>query len=532
MAAEMGDLVVIKRALISVSDKCGLEALANALVGHGVEILSTGGTARTLANFGVPAKEVSDYTGFPEMMDGRVKTLHPKVHGGLLALRDNPDHTQSMADHNIGIIDLVVVNLYPFEETVAKGSDFATCIENIDIGGPAMIRSAAKNHAYVTVSTDPSDYPAILEAMAQYNGATCGELRQSLAAKAYARTGSYDAKIASWFADQRGEQFPDRLVVTARKQDVLRYGENPHQTAAFYTTGEPRPGVATARQLQGKELSYNNLNDTDAAFELVGEFDPAEAAVAIIKHANPCGVAVDTDLLSAYKKALRCDPVSAFGGIIATNRPLDAAAASAMVEIFTEVIIAPDADEEAISVIAAKKNLRLLLTGGLPDASAPGTTLRNLSGGYLLQSRDNGRIDRDDVKVVSDRPPNNREMSDLLLAFRICKHVKSNAIIYVKDGATVGIGAGQMSRLDSARIAARKSEDAANEAGLSEPMTNGSVVASDAFFPFADGLLAAADAGATAVIQPGGSMRDDEVIAAANEAGLAMVLTGMRHFRH
>ena len=532
MMAEIGNMVVIKRALISVSDKNGLEGLAHALANHGVEILSTGGTARALSEFGVPVKEVSDYTGLPEMMDGRVKTLHPKVHGGLLALRDDPAHKKSMAEHQISAIDLIVVNLYPFEETVAKGADFMTCIENIDIGGPAMIRSAAKNHAYVTVSTDPSDYPKIIKEMAQNDGATCSELRQFLAAKAFARTGSYDSKIAAWFGAQRDEQFPDRLLVTAKKQDVLRYGENPHQKAAFYTTSDPRPGVATARQLQGKQLSYNNLNDTDAAFELVGEFSPNEAAVAIIKHANPCGVAVDTDLLSAYKKALRCDPVSAFGGIIATNRPLDAAAAAAMVEIFTEVIIAPEADKEAIAIIASKKNLRLLLTGGLPDADAPGTILKSLSGGYLMQSRDNGRIVRNDLQVVSKRVPNDQEMSDLLLAFRICKHVKSNAIIYVKNGATVGIGAGQMSRVDSARIAAQKSEDAAKIADLSEPMTNGSVVASDAFFPFADGLLVAVEAGATAVIQPGGSVRDEEVIAAANDAGLAMVLTGMRHFRH
>ncbi|MBT4490375.1 MAG: bifunctional phosphoribosylaminoimidazolecarboxamide formyltransferase/IMP cyclohydrolase, partial [Rhodospirillaceae bacterium] len=335
--ASAGDLVVIKRALISVSDKAGLVDLGRALAGHGVEILSTGGTARALADAGVPVREVSDHTGFPEMMDGRVKTLHPKVHGGLLALRDNAEHTKAMTDHDIGAIDLVVVNLYPFEETVAKGADFATCIENIDIGGPAMIRSAAKNHAFVAVSTDPGDYADLIAAMAENNGATDGELRQRLAARAYARTGSYDGAIATWFAAQRGEAFPDRLVVAASKQSELRYGENPHQAAAFYTSGDPRPGVATARQLQGKELSYNNLNDTDAAFELIGEFDPTQAAVAIIKHANPCGVAVGTDLLDAYQKALRCDPVSAFGGIIATNRPLDGAAAAAMVEIFTEV---------------------------------------------------------------------------------------------------------------------------------------------------------------------------------------------------
>ncbi len=530
--APANDLVVIKRALISVSDKDGLLEFGRALADHGVEILSTGGTARALAEAGIPVKEVSDHTGFPEMMDGRVKTLHPTVHGGILALRDNPEHAKAMTDHDIGAIDLVAVNLYPFEATVAKGADFATCIENIDIGGPAMIRSAAKNHAHVAVLTDPSDYAGVTEAMAANGGATDRALRQSLAAKAYARTGSYDGAISAWFAAQQGETFPDRLVVAAEKQAELRYGENPHQAAAFYTSGSARPGVATARQLQGKELSYNNLNDTDAAFELVGEFDSAEAAVAIIKHANPCGVAVGTDLLDAYQKALRCDPVSAFGGIIAMNQTLDGAAAAAMVDIFTEVIIAPDADEAAIAAISAKKNLRLLLTGGLPDAGADGMTLKSLAGGYLLQSRDAGRIGAGDVEVVTKRQPSDQEMADLLLAFRICKHVKSNAIIYVKDGATVGIGAGQMSRVDSARIAARKSQDAAEAAGVAQPLAKGSVVASDAFFPFADGLLAAAEAGATAVIQPGGSMRDKDVIAAADEAGLAMVLTGMRHFRH
>ena len=526
------DLVVIKRALISVSDKDGLLEFGRALAGHGVEILSTGGTARALADAGIPVKEVSDHTGFPEMMDGRVKTLHPTVHGGILALRDDPAHREAMAAHDIGAIDLVAVNLYPFEATMAMGADFATCIENIDIGGPAMIRSAAKNHAHVAVLTEPGDYTAVIEALAGQNGATGGALRRRLAAKAYARTGSYDAAIAAWFAAQQGEVFPDRLLVTAAKQSELRYGENPHQDAAFYTTGSARPGVATARQLQGKALSYNNLNDTDAAFELVAEFDARETVVAIIKHANPCGVAVGDDLLDAYRKALRCDPVSAFGGIIATNRALDGTAAKAMVEIFTEVIIAPDADEAARSAIGAKKNLRLLLTGGQPDPAAAGMTLKSLAGGYLLQSRDAGQIGPSDVQVASKRPPSDQEMADLLLAFRICKHVKSNAIIYVKDGATVGIGAGQMSRVDSARIAASKAEDAARQAGLSEALTKGSVVASDAFFPFADGLLAAAEAGATAVIQPGGSMRDAEIIAAADEAGLAMVLTGMRHFRH
>ncbi|MBI1179478.1 MAG: bifunctional phosphoribosylaminoimidazolecarboxamide formyltransferase/IMP cyclohydrolase [Alphaproteobacteria bacterium] len=521
----------IRRALLSVSDKTGLVELGRFLAGRGVEILSTGGSARLLADNGVPVREVADYTGFPEMMDGRVKTLHPKVHGGLLGLRDK--HAAAMAEHGIGGIDLLVVNLYPFEATVARGAGFEECIENIDIGGPAMIRSAAKNHGFVTVVVDAADYEAVTADMASHDGATTLETRRRLAAKAYARTAAYDAAIAGWFAGQLGEAFPERLTVSGTLRQTLRYGENPHQQAAFYASGDGRPGVASARQLQGKELSYNNLNDTDAAYELVAEFDPAEApAVAIIKHANPCGVAVAGSMAEAYRRALACDPVSAFGGIIALNRALDAETATEIARIFTEVIIAPDASEEARQIIAGKKNLRLLLAGGLPDPAAPGMMVKSVAGGYLLQSRDNGRVARDGLKVVTRRAPSERELDDLLFAFRVCKHVKSNTIVYVKDGATVGVGAGQMSRVDSARIAARKAEDAAEAAGLAEPLTRGSVVASDAFFPFADGLLAAAQAGATAVIQPGGSMRDQEVIDAADEAGLAMVFTGMRHFRH
>ena len=523
----------ITRALISVSDKTGLEELGKALAEMGVEILSTGGSAKTLSTAGVPVKEVADYTGFPEMMDGRVKTLHPKIHGGFLALRDNPDHVKAMEEHAIGGIDLVIVNLYPFEETVAKGADFDTCIENIDIGGPAMIRSAAKNHKFVTIVTDASDYETVLAEMNENSGATTHATRKKLAAKAYARTSAYDAAISQWYNGQNKEVLPTRLSFSGTRGDLLRYGENPHQQAAFYSNGDKRPGVANAVQIQGKELSYNNLNDTDAAFELVAEFDPAlSPAVAIIKHANPCGVATGATMVDAYKRALACDPVSAFGGIIALNQPLDRDTADEISKIFTEVIIAPGASDEARQIIAAKKNLRLLLTDGLPDPAAPGLTAKTLSGGLLVQSRDSGRVMKDDLKVVTERAPSDQELSDLLFAFRVCKHVKSNAIIYVKDGATVGIGAGQMSRVDSARIAARKAEDAANEAGLDVPLTKGCVVASDAFFPFADGLLSAAEAGATAVIQPGGSMRDDEVIAAANEKGLAMVMTGMRHFRH
>ena len=520
----------IRRALFSVSDKTGLVEFGRFLHERGVEILSTGGTAKALRDAGLPVTDVSDYTGFPEMLDGRVKTLHPLVHGGLLGIRGNAEHEAAMSQHGIQPIDLLVVNLYPFESTVAKGADFETCIENIDIGGPALIRGASKNHNDVTVVVDVEDYQAVMESMAANGGATTLELRRRLAATAYARTGAYDAAISAWFAGQIGETFPRRVVVAGELKQSLRYGENPHQKAAFYVTGDQRPGVATARQLQGKELSYNNLNDTDAAYELAAEFD--QPAVAIIKHANPCGVAVGDDIVGAYARALACDPVSAFGGIVAMNRKLDGATAEEICKLFTEVVIAPEADEAAVAAFAAKKNLRLLVTGGMPDPSAPGMTLRPVAGGYLFQTKDNGRVLETELKVVTRRAPTAQELADMLIAFRICKHVKSNAIIYVKDGATVGIGAGQMSRVDSSRIAAWKSQEAATAAGLAQPGTIGSVVASDAFFPFADGLLAAAAAGATAVIQPGGSMRDAEVIAAADEAGLAMVFTGMRHFRH
>ncbi len=523
----------IARALISVSDKQGLVDFAKGLVAYGVELVSTGGTAAALRDAGLEVRDVSELTGFPEIMDGRVKTLHPNVHGGLLAIRGNQEHEKAKLAQGISDIDLLVVNLYPFEATLAGGADFATCIENIDIGGPAMIRAGAKNHRDVTVVVDPADYKKLLGDMAQHEGATCAKFRRKLAAKAYARTASYDAAISNWFAGEVGVEAPVRRAFGGDLAQILRYGENPHQKAAFYVNGEQRPGIASARQLQGKELSYNNINDTDAAFELVCEFaDSGKAAVAIIKHANPCGAALGETLAEAYDKAFLCDPVSAFGGIVAVNRRLDAAIATKIANVFTEVVIAPDIDEEAASILGAKKNLRLLITGGLADAGAAGLTFKSVSGGFLVQSRDNGRISEGDLRVVTKRRPDEREMADLIFAFRIAKHVKSNAIVYVKDQATVGVGAGQMSRIDSARIAARKSRDAADAANISQPLVKGSVVASDAFFPFADGLLAAAEAGATAVIQPGGSMRDDEVIAAADEAGLAMVMTGMRHFRH
>ncbi|PCI86455.1 MAG: bifunctional phosphoribosylaminoimidazolecarboxamide formyltransferase/inosine monophosphate cyclohydrolase [Hyphomicrobiales bacterium] len=523
----------IKRALISLSDKTGLIEFAQNLHDLGVELLSTGGTSKAIADAGIPVIDVADITKFPEMMDGRVKTLHPAVHGGLLALRDNDDHVKAQQEHNIPNIDLLVVNLYPFEETVTKGGDYEDCVENIDIGGPAMIRAASKNHGFVTTIVETADYQTVLDEMAANNGATTLATRKKLAAKAYARTAAYDAAISNWFAEQLNTPTPDYRAFGGNLKQTLRYGENPHQTAAFYVNGDNRKGVATATQLQGKELSFNNINDTDAAFELVAEFNPSQTkAVAIIKHANPCGVATGDDLVATYKAALKCDPVSAFGGIVAMNDTITADLATEIVKVFTEVIIAPAATDEAKTIIAAKKNLRLLVTGGLPDAKSEGLNIRSVAGGLLVQSRDNGCVDDLDLKTVTKRSPTEQEMADMKLAFKICKHVKSNAIIYVKDGATVGIGAGQMSRIDSTRVAAQKAEDAAQTAGETTSLVKGSVVASDAFFPFADGLIAAAAAGATAIIQPGGSMRDDEVIKAADEAGLAMVFTGMRHFKH
>jgi phosphoribosylaminoimidazolecarboxamide formyltransferase/IMP cyclohydrolase len=521
------------RALLSVSDKEGLVDFAKTLAGYGVELISTGGTAKALKDAGLKVLDVSEITGFPEMMDGRVKTLHPKVHGGLLAIRENQEHAAAMEQHGIKPIDLLVVNLYPFEATVAKGAAFDDCIENIDIGGPAMIRAAAKNHADVTVVVEPADYDKVLADLAQHGGMTSLELRQHLAAKAYARTAAYDAAISNWFADTLHDNAPDYRAFGGRLIQSLRYGENPHQNAAFYRAPGERFGVATARQMQGKELSYNNINDTDAAYECVAEFDAKRtAACVIVKHANPCGVAEGASLADAYKKALACDSTSAFGGIVALNRTLDAEAAKAITEIFTEVIIAPDASDEAIKIVAAKKNLRLLLAGGVPDPRSFGWTAKTVAGGLLVQSRDNAVVDEMQLKAVTKRAPSEAELKDLRFAFRVAKHVKSNTIVYAKALATVGIGAGQMSRVDAARIAARKAEDAAKELKLAAPLTKGSVVASDAFFPFPDGLLVAIEAGATAVIQPGGSIRDADVIAAADAHDVAMVFTGVRHFRH
>ncbi len=523
----MSDVVAIRRALISVSDKTGLTDLGQALAARGVELVSTGGSAKALREAGLTVRDVSDLTGFPEMMDGRVKTLHPKVHGGLLALRDA--HADAMAAHDIAPIDLLVVNLYPFEATVASGADAATCIENIDIGGPAMIRAAAKNHAWTTTIVDPEDYAALLAELDAQNGATTLAFRTAQAAIAYGRTAAYDAAVATWMS--RDDPAPRRVAAAAQLAQPLRYGENPHQGAAFYTDGSGRPGVATATQHQGKALSYNNINDTDAAVELVADLGKAPA-VAIIKHANPCGVATGDSLAQAYGRAFDCDRVSAFGGIVALNGTLDEDTARAIVQIFTEVVIAPDATEAARAVFAAKKNLRLLTTGPLPDPRVPRRMMKQVAGGWLVQDHDTGHVSASDLKVVTKRAPSDAQMQDMLFAWTVAKHVKSNAIIYAKDGATVGIGAGQMSRLDSSRIAARKAEDVAEALGLPQSAAVGSVVASDAFFPFADGLLAAAEAGATAIIQPGGSMRDADVIAAADAAGLAMVFTGQRHFRH
>ena len=527
--------VVIRRALLSVSDKSGLVDLGKVLASRGVELVSTGGTAKALRDAGLAVMDISELTGFPEMMDGRVKTLHPKVHGGLLAVRDDPEHSKAMAEHEIGAIDLVVVNLYPFQATVAKGAGRDEVIENIDIGGPSMVRSSAKNHAYVAIVTDPADYPGLIAELEETGGATRLEFRKVLAAKAFAATAAYDAAIAGWFAkaDQQ-YHFPPRRTVASTLATTLRYGENPHQQAALYLADNSAlgTGIPQARQVQGKELSYNNYNDANAALELVAEFAGQGPAIVIVKHANPCGVARAPSLLEAWQGALACDDVSAFGGIVASNVPLDGPTAEAICQIFTEVVVAPGADEAALAAFSRKRNLRLLLTDGLPDPRRAGLTQVVIAGGLLVQDRDNGEVTPDMLKVVTKRAPTAQELEDCLFAWTVAKHVKSNAIVYAKDGVTAGIGAGQMNRRDSSRIAAMKAAEAAEKFSWAQSRTVGSAVASDAFFPFADGLLAAAEAGATAVIQPGGSIRDEEVIAAADNAGLAMVFTGMRHFRH
>ncbi len=520
--------VMPRRALISVSDKTGLVDLAGHLARHGIELISTGGSAAMLRDAGLTVIEVADHTGFPEIMDGRVKTLHPKIHGGLLGKRDDAAHLAQMDQHAIDPIDLVIVNLYPFEATVARGADFDTCIENIDIGGPSMIRSAAKNHVSVAVLTDAADYPELIVALD--HGGTDLALRRRLAAAAYARTGAYDAAISGWFQTTLGLPWQHNLAVGGALAQTLRYGENPHQSGAFYVGGAARPGIGSAVQLQGKELSYNNLNDTDAAFELVAEFQ-GPAAV-IVKHANPCGVAIGATLEEAYSRALMADPVSAFGGIIALNRPLDAATAKLIADLFAEVVIAPEIDDDAAKILAAKQNLRVLVTHAMPDPAAPGLTVKSLAGGYLVQSRDAAQVRSGDLKTVTQRPPTEAEIRDMLIAFTIVKHVKSNAIVLVRDGMSVGIGGGQTSRVDAARQAVGRAAEFAKDAGEAESRAVGAVVASDAFFPFTDGLELCLAAGVTAAIQPGGAKRDAEVIALADQRGAAMVFTGIRHFRH
>ena len=529
----MNDFVPVRRALVSVSDKTGLAELGRALAKRGIELLSTGGSANALRNEGLEVVDVSDITGFPEMMGGRVKTLHPRIHGGLLALRDDANHRLAMTEHDIPQIDLLVVNLYPFPETVAKNADYAECVENIDRGGTAMIRAAAKNHAFVNVVVDVGDYQALLEELDAHENHTGSRFRKKMALAAFSHTAAYDAAVSEWMSETARETAPNRRVFTGRLAETLRYGENPHQAAAFYVDGTTRPGVATAIQIQGKKLSYNNISDTDAAFELVSEFNPADGPVcAIVKHANPCGVARGDTPREAYLHAFDCDRVSAFGGIVALNRPVDGATAKAIAGIFTEVVIAPGIEDDARTVFSNSKNTRVLITDGLADPKRQAPDIRHVSGGYLVQERDGGRIDPRRLRTVTRRAPSDAEMSDMLFAWTVAKHVKSNAIVYARNGATAGIGAGQTSRVDSCRIAASKARDMARELRLEKPATIGSVVASDAFFPFADGLMTAVEAGATAVIQPGGSIRDEEVVAVANEAGIAMVFTGIRHFRH
>jgi len=519
----------VSRALISVSDKTGIKEFARALHGLGVEILSTGGTARLLTDAGIPVVEVSDYTGFPEMMDGRVKTLHPKIHGGILGRRGTDEAV--MAANAIEPIDLVVVNLYPFEQTVAREDcDLALAIENIDIGGPTLLRAAAKNHAAVTVVVDSEDYDPVVQELQQQDRQVSAATRYRLAVKTFEHTARYDGAIANYLgaigASGERADFPATINLQYRQVQTMRYGENPHQRAAFFVEHAPaEASVATARQLQGKELSYNNVADTDAALECVKSF-PESPACVIVKHANPCGVALAATPLEAYERAYRTDPTSAFGGIIAFNRPLDAKTAGAIIERqFVEVIIAPLVVPDALPLLATKKNVRVLECGDWPEMPAPGLDFKRVNGGLLVQDRDLGRIAAADLKIVSKREPSPQELQDLLFAWRVAKFVKSNAIVYCRDGMTIGVGAGQMSRVYSARIAALKAADEGLE-------VRGSVMASDAFFPFRDGIDQAAEAGIAAVIQPGGSMRDDEVIAAADEHGMAMVFTGMRHFRH
>lgn len=506
----------ITRALISVSDKTGVVEFARILEAAEIEIISTGGTFEAIKKAGIKVKDISEHTGFPEMMDGRVKTLHPKVHGGLLAVRDDEKHKAAMSAHDISAIDLVVVNLYPFEETVMKGSEYQVCVENIDIGGPSMIRSAAKNHNYVTVLVDPSDYNEVAEEITK-SGNTSLATRKRLAAKAFSKTAAYDSAIATWFNKELAEDFPKQFSISGNLLQTLRYGENPHQKAAFYALNNGI-GIAHCKQLQGKELSYNNINDADAALLLVKEFK--EPAAVIVKHANPCGVAIAETIHDAYVKAYSCDTLSAFGGIIALNRPVNKQTAEEIAKIFVEVVIAPSFDDEAKEVLSAKKNTRLLeISDKFFDSHLPQMNIKSVSGGFLVQEEDIGKISESEIKVVSKAKPNKQTMQDLIFAFKVVKHVKSNAIVVAKDGMAIGIGAGQMSRVKSTMIACEKA-------------VAGAVIASDAFLPFPDNVEIAAKAGIAAIIQPGGSVKDDEVIAEADKNGIAMVLTGIRHFKH
>lgn len=520
----------ISRALISVSDKSGLIDFAKFLQSLNIDLISTGGTAEYLSSEGLEVKEVSQLTNFPEMLDGRVKTLHPLIHGGLLGIRENKIHQEEMAKNGVIQIDMLIVNLYPFEEKVQSGASMKECIENIDIGGPAMIRSAAKNFNDIVVVTNPSDYGRVIDEMRNNKGSISQIMKKKLASKAFSLTAYYDGKISSWFHKKDENSFPDFLSLSAIKSKNLRYGENPHQDAALYITDTNEGGISNATQLQGKELSYNNYNDTDAALELIKEFE--DPAVAIIKHANPCGVAISQNLSDAYSKALKCDSVSAFGGVIAVNREVSGQLALMILDVFTEVIIAPGYSLEARSLFSKKKNLRLLMIDGENKITTNEKQIRPISGGFLIQNKDDHKLLRNDLDIVTKKTPSDSQVKDMLFAFKVAKHVKSNAIIYAKDGSTVGIGAGQMSRVDSSRIAADKAKDAALKAGESKTLTIDSVVASDAFFPFPDGLIAAIEAGASAVIQPGGSIRDKDVIEAANNRNITMAFTGIRHFKH
>ena len=525
------DLIKIKRALVSLSDKSNIEILLNIIKKYNIEVLSTGGTAKLLRENNIKVSDVSDYTGFPEMLDGRVKTLHPKIHGGLLGRVNINKHKEEMKQHGIEPINLVIVNLYPFSEAVKNDLNFDECIENIDIGGPSMIRSAAKNHENVCVVTSPKDYEGLYRVLEKNSGNTTLQDRKLYAAKAFSKTAFYDSLISEWFNKQLDVTWPETITISGELDNQLRYGENPHQKSAVYKKPDYKlNGVVKSNLLQGKPLSYNNLNDADAAYELIKEFK--EPTIAIIKHANPCGVSSKSLLNEAWRSALRTDPQSAFGGIVSSNREITKDIAEEMHKIFLEVIIAPSFSKEALNILSKKKNLRLLAFKDQNNLTNTNYIIKDLSDGFLIQNRDNETMDENNLNIVTNKKPSTEETKDLIFAFKIAKHVKSNAIVYAKNNSTVGIGAGQMSRIDSSQIAAIKSKKASELAGLKTNMAQGSVLASDAFFPFADGLIAAAEAGVTSIIQPGGSIKDNEVIDAANKLGLSMIFSGIRHFRH